>query len=733
MGKKGKFLAALALFCLAALPLPARPTVALVLSGGGAKGLAHVPIIEELERRGIVPDLVVGTSMGGLVGGLYASGYTPEDLRQYVLENNLMDAVVNVSSPYSEDAGRAFGPSTGAQVSIAISEEGVGSGNFLLSDSQINRLLHQAVAKVEGDLDFDELAIPFRTTGTDFSTGAGIVYGDGNLYEAMRATMSMPVIFPPVVADDGAYVVDGGVWNNLPVDIAEDLGADIIIAVDVNQDDLLSAEGTEKLDTLSGSVAQYITLISQVKATEQAEGADFVLAPPTSAYSALSFDRAEDILADTDAWVKENDALFDEIEEALSPWLPMERPENTYSELPRQTIRGFHFKGDLSRHAELFADFVGRPWDEETIFMVDSMLEEIRVLSNLKQVTYQFSDGFVEVTSLPYREGTGELSLSLSGGARSGCGGAEKKGFIAFDPDFTLAIEFWLGEWALTPFLTLGQAYELGFGASYSFSPDWAVGIRGVAGWGGYSAISDDSYAGRVDTRDVRLGAEAYLSYTPSARHRLDFGLLYDFYHYGGHDELDGKRVDLWDVEQRNAPAAQVSYHLDMTQLESNHQTGLSFEAQLTAGWNISEASFAYSLRTALDASVRLSADASSFLDLGFEAETHRTPSELASSWRYDDFGNATRDFLYGEASYRHYFFPRDNGFYVSGGIFGEGLARDEVWDSPKSLPLVPFTGLDAWEAGLSAAVGYVSELGEARLQCKVSFTGRLSLILEIR
>ena len=169
-----------------------RPVVALVLSGGGARGFAHIPIIEELERRGIVPDMVIGASMGALVGALYASGYTSQDMYALIDDTDFMNAVFNLSQPAEKVLDRAYDSIGDPNFSIDFTEGGIGRTDALLDDSKVNLILHESLSRVEDIGSFDDLAIPFRCVGTDFRSGEGIVFSSGSLYDALRASMSMP-------------------------------------------------------------------------------------------------------------------------------------------------------------------------------------------------------------------------------------------------------------------------------------------------------------------------------------------------------------------------------------------------------------------------------------------------------------------------------------------------------------------------------------------------------------
>lgn len=200
---------------------PAGP-LALVLPGGGVRGMAHVGVIQVLDSLGIVPDLVVGTSMGAIVGALYASGYDGREIERLTRRWDLGASV----GRYAPRAPRALGP----QPPLLLWEEGESGALDLetaaAQESRVNALL--AAMLLRGNLiaagDFDRLPIPFRAVATDLRTGGRVALGGGDLAEAVRASFAIPLVFDPVVLD-GRTLVDGGIAENVPVRLARDLGA----------------------------------------------------------------------------------------------------------------------------------------------------------------------------------------------------------------------------------------------------------------------------------------------------------------------------------------------------------------------------------------------------------------------------------------------------------------------------------------------------------------------------
>jgi NTE family protein len=206
-----------------------RPRVALVLEGGGALGFAHIGVIDYLEQHHIPVDLVVGTSMGGLIGGLYASGRSPNEIRTLMHEID-WDVAIGGRTPFRDLSYRRkqdrvdypnrldFGLKHGLSL-----PEGLNSGQ------EVGLILDRATLADYDLTSFNDLPIPFRCVATNMNTGRAFVFDHGSLGQAMRATMSIPGVFVPVVID-GQTFTDGGSVDNLPVDVARANGADIVIA-----------------------------------------------------------------------------------------------------------------------------------------------------------------------------------------------------------------------------------------------------------------------------------------------------------------------------------------------------------------------------------------------------------------------------------------------------------------------------------------------------------------------
>ena len=223
---KKVFTSILLFFCVVAV-FAQRPKVGLSLSGGGAKGAAHIGLLKVIDSAGIRIDYITGTSMGAVLGGLYAIGYTGNDLEKIAREAR-WDMLISNKVPLNDinieekdEAGRYVAelPMVGLKPSIPLG---------VIEGQELNKLLSNLTFPVHQISSFDSLPIPFRCVGADIITGEPIVLNKGYLPTAMRASMAIPSVFMPVKLD-GHLLVDGGLVNNFPVNDVKEMGADIVI------------------------------------------------------------------------------------------------------------------------------------------------------------------------------------------------------------------------------------------------------------------------------------------------------------------------------------------------------------------------------------------------------------------------------------------------------------------------------------------------------------------------
>lgn len=725
-----KCLLALLIALLALSSVSARPTIALVLSGGGAKGLLHIPIIQELERRGIYPDMVVGTSMGGLIGGLYAAGYSGDEIYDFVLESDLEHTVINIMDFSVEGQVNYFDHNI---ITIPFGAEGMGNMESLLNDEGINTLLRKAVVKVADIQDFDELAIPYRTIGTDFATGEGVVFSSGSLFDAMRSTMSIPIVFPAYILEDGTHVVDGGLVENLPASLARASGADIIIGVDVTENKLDEEEAN--LDTLSGVINQYLLINGQVQSVPQRQEVDYLIIPESAAFDTIDFSKTEEILKAGEAFVANNLAFFDEIEEALSSYAPFREPSFSYKDRGYITIKDIVYPDKLKKYASVFSGYIGTFYDEAFVEEFDALLKRIAERENKKQIFYSEKDGVLDVYMKEYSVLPSRVSIGLTDGFFATFGNGPLA--YGFDINFTLSALF-KGANDYTAALAIGQQNYIHLGLDYTAFADmyWTNFLWG--GFGGYSVISSRYLADRYATRDWAAGLATGYSYRPSDSHDLSLLARAEFYYFGNQSGYITSDAQLWEERFMFLPYVSFQYaHQGVTERFYPRKFTRTFNGEIDLGY---EDGFVWALDLALSLALQISNSFS--LDLDVSVFSSRMPYELLSSYKENVFGIVSRDYL----SLAFCFDMRQDdvlkNFGLRLGVFF--MAHDGNSSVPAmgtgtllaqntNESLVPFSGLNSIDFGLSLGADYDTGFGKVVLSFSVLFSGRATVALRIK
>src|SRR5690554_19156 len=285
-------------FCLVLLLLSPglrgqeRPKVGLVLSGGGAKGLAHIGVLKALEEAGIRPDYITGTSMGSIIGGLYAIGYSAHELDSIVTSVNwaqLLSDRIPLSDVIPEekyDYCRFDG-----ELNLSLECLSVPAG--LVCGQSISELLSRLSSGVAGVHSFSDYPIPFQCVAADLLSGEQVVFNSGSFTTALRASMSISFVFAPV-ALDSMLLIDGGVLNNFPVQLCMDMGADIIIGVNVGTAD--KAEMSD-LNSPVAVLAASAMIGNSLSFRQQVPFVDVLIEPELHPYSTASFFHGPQIIA----------------------------------------------------------------------------------------------------------------------------------------------------------------------------------------------------------------------------------------------------------------------------------------------------------------------------------------------------------------------------------------------------------------------------------------------------
>ncbi|AWW32189.1 alpha/beta hydrolase [Echinicola strongylocentroti] len=293
-------------------PESSKPKIGLVLSGGGAKGMAHVGVIKAMEEAGIRPDYVVGTSMGAVIGGLYAIGYNADELESIIMKAD-WDLIVSNRVSFNTIAFEEKEYYNRYLFELPVIKGKIAVPTGLIEGQKLSETLHYYTWPSIGLQDFDDFPIPFRCVTTDLRTGRGIVIESGYLPDALRSSIAIPSAFTPFDLDS-TMVVDGGVVNNFPVDVAKDMGADIIIGVNVGDEDFVDPK---ELDSFSSILMQISMASSYRKLADNIAVCDVYIKPDLENYNTASFSSYKEILKLGHVAGEANKPVFEELADSL--------------------------------------------------------------------------------------------------------------------------------------------------------------------------------------------------------------------------------------------------------------------------------------------------------------------------------------------------------------------------------------------------------------------------------
>jgi NTE family protein len=269
-------------------PAPERPSVALVLGGGGAHAVAHLGVLRELERQSIPIDLIVGNGFGGLIGGLYASGMTVDEIETLLAETDWQD----IFNPDTKREDLSFRRKQDDDDFLIKYRVGIKDGQAqlptaLIPNDKLGFLLQKVTARTKGVTSFDDLPVPFRAMAMDLVTGELVALDSGGLDRAMLATLTPPGTLPPVKIDERVFV-SGALLNNLPVDVARDQGAGVIIVVDVGVF-TVEANDLNSVFAVVGQVAHLAQQENSRRSLVQMRATDILISPQIGPYAETDF------------------------------------------------------------------------------------------------------------------------------------------------------------------------------------------------------------------------------------------------------------------------------------------------------------------------------------------------------------------------------------------------------------------------------------------------------------
>jgi predicted acylesterase/phospholipase RssA len=483
-----------------AQPREDQPKIVLVLSGGAALGFAHVGFLKLLEEVGIPIDAVAGNSMGSLIGGLYAAGYSPGDIEAVAKQINWAQVFLNEGADRTDGLMEERRPF----FTLAFDRSGTGVRKGLLPDQNITLLLSRLMYRVSMLERFEDLPLPFRTIAVDIANGITVPLERGVLYRAMRASMSLPLIFPPVPLN-GTYFVDGGILDNNPVDLALEWGADIIIDIDVGS---FASRKPSEINSLSVVADQTIRLI---QSNGTATGAnEYRLAMDLSDFFWTDFAKSQALIdrGEAIARLPENRAALEALAAEIEKLRPLEkrdwRRSGSYQNIPeplftRVRLDSINSDGVVEPEESyreefppkyltaLFGAFFNKSVD---LSRLEAAIEIVRRRGLYESVGYHVEQAPEDATYTLVLTGVraqtrkNEFSLTadavILGGRNSRIGMSESAGFTFRDPllpNSLLKSEFSFSD---------SQGAHLSLGYTQHFSPLFALRLKAD---GAYSAI----------------------------------------------------------------------------------------------------------------------------------------------------------------------------------------------------------------------------------------------------
>lgn len=360
------------------------PKIGLVLSGGGALGFAHIPILKAIDSLQIPIDYIAGASMGGIVSALYSIGYTGIELEHLVKsvdwEEILSDKPSRDLIPYFLKKDDGF-----YQLNFGLDGYRLLLPSGLIRGQKISLFFSKLTYPYEKIQNFDRLPIPYRCIAVDLLTANEVVLKDGSLSKAMRSTMAIPTIFNPVIWGD-SLLIDGGLLNNMPVDVVKKMGADYVIAVNVGR----PLKSRSELKSMFSMLEQTLTIPSIKKRNENINNTDLFIKPKLRGYNPADFDRKN---------IEEIIAIGEEAARIALPKLIELKHQYTFGEKSNNIIKSdsitvfnVNITGNTSiTFKQIYDLFDVKPGDLFSLDILASHLQNLRNTEAFKSIKYKLT------------------------------------------------------------------------------------------------------------------------------------------------------------------------------------------------------------------------------------------------------------------------------------------------------------------------------------------------------
>ncbi|GIU16539.1 MULTISPECIES: patatin-like phospholipase family protein [unclassified Shewanella] len=373
-----------------------RPKIGLVLSGGGAKGAAHIGVLKVLEEKNIPIDYIAGTSIGAYVGGMYALGYSAAEIEAIMMNTDwsqgYSDTIPRESLSYRDKETR---DQFNIPINVGYSDEQVKMPAGLLRGQTMSQLLRSSTNLVHQFGDFDDLSIPYRAVATNLVTSEPVVLSSGSVVAAMQASASVPGALQPAVID-GKLLVDGGIANNMPVDVVKAMGADIVIAVDIGS----PLVGKDELNSTVAVLNQLSTILTNASSERQKallSDHDILIRPNIGDLSTTDFSIMPIALPLGEIAAREQSDKLEQYSDTRSDFKQYlaqkkHKSKQWLAEINRPLIKVV-YNNDSKVSEKLLADNLSlNVGDHVTVEDLDAGLDRIYALDKFERVDAEFTD-----------------------------------------------------------------------------------------------------------------------------------------------------------------------------------------------------------------------------------------------------------------------------------------------------------------------------------------------------
>jgi NTE family protein len=364
-----------------------RLKIGIALEGGGALGLAHIGVLQWFEDHHIPIDYIAGTSMGGLVAGLYATGKSPKELAELVSQQD-WSLIIGGHTPYRDLSFRRKEDAHQFQNSIILGlKRGLSAPSALNAGRDISLLIDRTTLPYSKLESFDDLPIPFRCVATELVSGKEVVFSRGSLQQALRSTMSIPGVFSPVHADDKVYV-DGGLVGNLPTDVVRKMGADVVIGVHLE----VAPVNPQEIQSLFSVLGRSIDVVIRENEIRGLANADLIVKVDLRSYGSLDYGKSQSIieLGEKAAEAKRNVLLPYSLEDSAWQAYLRNRREREETKVPiPQFVRVEGTDQQSAEHLQQFlSPVIGKPIDTTKM---DRLLTRLTGLGKYDAVDYRLA------------------------------------------------------------------------------------------------------------------------------------------------------------------------------------------------------------------------------------------------------------------------------------------------------------------------------------------------------